>query len=179
MAFKAIQDLDADVTVSLGGFDKKTRKDNPTAAEGYYLGSREVKTSYGPAQLHFLQTPKGNLGVWGKTNMDKKLAGVEPGTMIRITYTGMSKAAPGKNPAYLFRVEVDEENTIEVTAAVSSNSSARASTSDDDDESYIDETSDDDDSGDDDEDAAQAAALAAAERKAKVADLLKSKKKTA
>ena len=69
MAFKQIQDLDADVTISMGGFNKKTKKKNPTTAEGYYLGSRKVaspKAKSGFASLHFLQTEDGNLGVWEK-----------------------------------------------------------------------------------------------------------------
>lgn len=179
MAFKAINDLDADTTVSLGGFDKKTRKDNPTKAEGYYLGSREVKTTFGPSQLHFLQTPKGNLGIWGKTNMDKKLASVTPGTMVRITFTGMSKASPGKNPAYLFKVEADEDNTIEVAAVVPEADESSPGNDDDDEVSYLEATDGLSDDDSEDEDAAQAAALAAAERKAKVQAMLNKNKKTA
>jgi hypothetical protein len=122
MAFKQVQDLDSDVTISMGGVNKKTGKKNPTSAEGYYLGSRKVVSQMaksGFAQLHFLQTEDGNLGVWGKTNLDQKLTSVTPGTMVRITQTGMQKI-PGKRDMYKFTVEVDDENTIEVNLSAPS-----------------------------------------------------------
>lgn len=117
MGFREVTSLDADTTVALGGFNKKTKKDNPTSAEGYYLGTREVtstKGKNGKSKIHFLQTPKGNLGVWGKTDMDRKLASVTPGTMIRITHTGMQATPNGE--MYKFRVEIDEDNTIDVSS---------------------------------------------------------------
>lgn len=116
MAFKTVVALDADTTISLGGVNKKTGKKNPTSAEGYYLGSRQVpstKSKSGFDTLHFLQTPKGNLGVWGKTDLNKKLATVTPGNMIRMSF---SKMVPTKNgDMYSFTVEFDAENSIDVS----------------------------------------------------------------
>lgn len=120
MGFKEVASLDADTTVSLGGFNKKTKKDNPTSAEGYYLGKRTVTTKTGDASLHFLQTPKGNLGVWGKTDMNKKLSQVIPGSMIRITFTKMVPTPRGD--MYSYKVEADTHNSIDVSSLTESSS---------------------------------------------------------
>lgn len=113
MAFKELASLDAETVITIGGRDKKTGKANPTNAEGYYLGNRVVKGSkYGDSTLHFFQTAKGNLGVWGKTNLNNKLAAVNPGTMIRVTYAGLKSTKNGDMHSY--KVEVDADNTIDV-----------------------------------------------------------------
>lgn len=118
MAFKTVSSLDADNTVSLGKRDKKTGKLGPNSAEGYYLGNRVVQTNLGPSTLHFLQTPKGNLGVWGSTDMNRKLGAVDAGTMVRITAAGERPSKKG-NPMKVFTVEFDTENTIEVQVSAS------------------------------------------------------------
>lgn len=130
MGFKEVNSLDADVTVAIGGRNKKTNKENPTSAEGYYLGSKKVasaKSKTGFAYIHILQTPKGNLGVWGKADMDRKVTTVTPGTMIRITHTGMQATPNGD--MYKFKIEQDDTNTIDVggLAAVSTDYSAEDS----------------------------------------------------
>jgi hypothetical protein len=114
MAFKQVQDLDAEVTTALGGTSRKTGKKNPSQVEGYYLGSKTVANSKGgtPSQLHILQTPEGNLGIWGKADLNKKLLNVKPGAMVRLTHTGM-QATP-KGEMYKYRVEQDEDNAVEV-----------------------------------------------------------------
>lgn len=180
MAFKKVLDLNADITVSLGGSNKKTGKKNPTEVEGFYLGSRKVddkKKKSGYSYIHTLQTDKGNLGVWGKTDLDRKLITVTPGTMVRITHTGMVPTPNGD--MYKFSVEHDEDNIIDV-GALSVNNDDGAFTSggaDDEDEAYV-ASSLNDGSGDanDDADYQQDAALHAAERKAKVEALLKKNK---
>jgi hypothetical protein len=116
MAFKELADLDCGVSIALGGKDKKG-KANPTRIEGYYIGSRDVpsaKSKTGFAKLHVFQTQKGNVGVWGKTNLDQKMTSVTPGAMVRVSFVGM---VPTKNnPMYKYKVEVDAENTIEVAS---------------------------------------------------------------
>ena len=177
MGFTEITSLDADVVVALGKTDKKTGKKYPTQAEGYYLGSRTVQNKRGESSIHFLQTANGNLGVWGTTDLNRKLGQVVLGTMTKITSTG-TKPTPNGD-MYTYKVAVDKDNTIEVTAAeptignVLSDSSDVVS--DDEDDTVI-----SDDTDGDDEDVQQAAALAAAERKAKVEAMLKNgKRKTA
>ncbi len=116
MAFKEVADLDAEVTTALGGFNKKTKKPNPTKAEGYFLGSKVTKSpksKNGEAMLHILKTDKGNLGVWGKTDLDRKLRSVAVGTMIRITQNGQVPTVNGD--MYKFKVEVDTENTLDIS----------------------------------------------------------------
>jgi hypothetical protein len=117
MAFEKIIDLDCDVTIALGGVDKKTGRPNPTKIEGYYLGSRQVadkKKKSGFSFIYAFQTPKGNVGVWGKTNLDNKMASVAPGTMVRVTQSGKRPTPNGD--MYLFLVEQDRDNTIPVNS---------------------------------------------------------------
>lgn len=118
MAFQQVSDLTADNATPIGGINKKTGKKNPTSIEGYYLGSRKVENKKGESYLHILQTPSGNQGVWGKTDMDRKLTSVTPGTMVRITHTGMQQTKNGE--MYKFKIEVDKENSIEVDSALGS-----------------------------------------------------------
>jgi len=131
MAFKTIQDLDADTTISLGGINKKTGKKNPTKVEGYYIGTRTVdskKDKKGYAHIYFFQTQTGMLGVWGKTDLDRKMRQVTPGVMTLITQTGTVSTPNGD--MYKFTVAVDSDNTIEVALPdPSSNNDATEETS--------------------------------------------------
>jgi hypothetical protein len=169
MAFKEVASLDAENTIAIGGVNKKTGKKNPASAEGYYLGSRKVANKNGESSIHFLQTPQGNLGVWGKTDMDRKLGGVVAGTMIRISFTGMT--ATPRGDMYKYKVEVDNDNTIAVDTTLAANNTGA-----DEGESY-DSGADNDGEEDsyEEEESSQSAALAALERKAKVEALLKGK----
>lgn len=132
MAFQKIQDLDCETTIQLGGTNKETRKPNAKSAEGYYLGSRKIVTKYGDGWVHVLQTQKGNLGIWGKSHMDRKLLTVPLGTMVRITHTGQIPTNKG-NDMITYDVELDPSNTIRVTA-VSDDTTEAAGTSD---EEYV------------------------------------------
>lgn len=115
MSFKEVVDLDCETAISLGGFNKKQRKDNPTVIEGYFIGSKIVdspKSKDGKAKLHIFQTSEGNVGVWGKTDLDRKMLSVSPGSMTRASFAGM---APSKNgEMYKYKVVQDLENTIDV-----------------------------------------------------------------
>lgn len=176
MAFKDVADLSADTTVSIGGFNKKLKKDNPTKIEGYYLGSKQVadaKKKSGVSFIYILQTPKGNVGVWGKTDMDNKMKAVRPGTMIEISFDKMVSTPNGD--MYKYRVRFDEENTIEVQTPEPQ--SCQAASDSDDDETYAATTAEVTEDEVDDEDAQQAAQLAILERQAKVKALLSKNKK--
>lgn len=183
MSFKEVASLDADVTTALGGKNKKTGKKNPTSIEGYYLGTRKVESKKGKNGLsciHFIQTSEGNVGVWGKTDLDRKIASVTPGSMVRISHTGMQSTPNGD--MYKFKVEVDEDNAIEVASVSDNNEERNASSSNEDEEndsSEDDEDSEDTEDSEDEEDSVQlaAAAKSAAERKAKVQGLLNKGKK--
>lgn len=117
MAFETLADLSTDNAIALGGFNKKERKANPTSITGYYIGSKQVaspKSKTGFAALHVFQTPEGNVGVWGKTDLDQKLRSAQLGAYTRVTFTGMQETK--NNPMYKYKVEIDRENTIEVAA---------------------------------------------------------------
>jgi len=118
MAFKTVSDLSTDNAIALGGANRKTGKANPTTITGYFIGSKDVdspKSKTGKAKLHVFQTPEGNVGVWGKTDLDLKLRNAQPGALTRVTFTGMQETK--NNPMYKYKVEVDTENTIEVASA--------------------------------------------------------------
>lgn len=169
MAFREVNDLSTDVTISLGGTNKKTGKKNPTSIEGYYLGSRQVedkKKKSGVSYIYVFQTAEGNVGVWGKTDLDRKMQSAPLGAMIRATHSGMRATPNGE--MYTYKVEFDADNTVEVAGLEASFPNRESSFTADDgagEESIIDE----------DDDEAQSAAFAAAERAAKVAALLKGK----
>lgn len=177
MAFKTITDLSADVTISLGGTNRKTNKKNPTEVEGYYLGNRQVedkKKKDGKSYIYFFQTSKGNIGVWGKTDLDRKMASVQVGTMTRASFDKMVPTPNGE--MYKFKVEVDTENTIEVASSFQASASSSNEPSFDAEESLDEDTQNDDEDDQDALEAAQQAALARAERAAKVAALVGKKK---
>lgn len=159
MAFREVSSLDAEVVVALGKKDKATGKPYPKQAEGYYLGTRVVENKRGESKIHFLQTANGNLGLWGTTDLNRKLANVAIGTMVRVTSTG-TKPTPNGD-MYMYRVELDSDNTIEVAAEQTTTAYSDA---DEDVDGYVvaDETTPD-------EDEEQTAALLAAEKAAKAA----------
>ncbi len=167
MGFKEVSSLDADVTVALGKKNKETGKPYPKQAEGYYLGNRSVKSKRGDSVLHFLQTSEGNLGVWGTTDLNRKLSQAKVGTMVRITSTG-TKPTPNGD-MYTYKVETDSTNTIEVEFAAattttedeSGDSDANYASSNEDSEEAVDE--------DDEQSAAVALLEAQAARAAKAA----------
>lgn len=168
MAFKQVEALDADITYSLGKLNKKTGKTDPKQAEGYYLGNREIEGGkYGKSVLHFLKTPKGNLGVWGGGDMNKKLSGVVPGTMVRITANGTRPTPRGDMK--VFTVEVDSDNVLEGYSAPGQFNESSVS--------YDDGGDDVDSSNEDAEDDLQQQALVAAENQAKVQALLNKNRK--
>lgn len=116
MGFKEVVQTDA---IVLGGSNKKTGKANPTSIEGYFLRTRTAgPNKFNSAKIdyvHDFQTPKGEVSVWGKPNMDNKLKKVTPGTMVRVQADGELDTGKG-NPMKLFKVLIDEDNTINVAA---------------------------------------------------------------
>ncbi len=127
MAFEDVLDLGVDKAIQLGGFNKKLKKENPTSAEGYYIGSRDIPSKFsktGLAKLHVLNTPEGSLGVYGKTDLDPKMAVVEVGARVRITNTGSVPTNKG-NDMLKFRVQVDRTDTIDVSSIAGTNPEPR------------------------------------------------------
>lgn len=108
MARKKVIDLDASTTVGFG--DKPGQKKPGQEVSGYYIGCRKVTTGLGESVLHVLQTPKGNLGVWGSAQLNAKLSSIPLGSMAFITYVSKVKVAKGTMKK--FDVEYDDEDKI-------------------------------------------------------------------
>lgn len=168
MAYKELASLEADQTISLGGTNSKTGKPNPTQVEGYYLGSKEVespKSKSGKAYLYYFKTAKGTTAVWGKTNMDRKMASANIGEMTLVIQNGTQKTTNGT--MYLYSVQQDDSNTISVSVP-------KLNTNERIDDDYDSSTNDEEVSTTtyEEDEARQVNALSAAERKAKVQSLL-------
>jgi len=119
MGFEKIVSLDSDVSISLGGRDKKTGKANLTSVEGYFLGTKTgIPNKFNPDKpdcLHIFQTSKGNVGVWGKSHLNPQMSRAIVGAMVRVTFTGTRPSKKG-NDQLLFSVEQDKSNAITVDA---------------------------------------------------------------
>ena len=114
MAYETKADLSTDKTIKLGGVDEKGRP-NPTSIEGYFLGTKETESDFGPGKLHIFQTADGNVGVWGKSRMNGLLTSNHIGQMCLLTFTGMGKPSKGRKPPYLYKLQFDKDNTIDVS----------------------------------------------------------------
>jgi hypothetical protein len=173
MGFKEVADLSADTVISLGGSNKKTGKANPKSIEGYYIGAKQVadkKKKSGTSFIYIFQTAKGNVGVWGKTDLDNKMKAVTAGTMVRATFDRMQSTPNGD--MYKYKVEVDEDNTIEVNTASTSGTEYEGADLTDDEGTAGGYEAPTDDEDEESEDGVQAAALANLERKKRMEALL-------
>lgn len=62
------------------------------------------------SKLYSIETPEGVKSVWGATILDERMSLVKVGDKIRITFKGFAKDnKKGKNPAKLFKVEIDRQ----------------------------------------------------------------------
>lgn len=111
MAFKEQLDTSSASCISLGGFNRATKSDNPVQVEGYYLGSKTVTNKLGDSKLHFLKTSEGLIGVWGKTDLDRRFGDVIAGQMVRVLYTGTRPTPRGKD-MYVYKILVDADNVL-------------------------------------------------------------------
>ena len=70
----------------------------------------QVQKDIGPNQsiLYSIETSEEVKNVWGATILDQRMALVKVGEKVKITYKGLAEAKPGKNPAKIFKVEVDK-----------------------------------------------------------------------
>lgn len=118
MAYKKVLELSADKTVKIGG------EDGPTSLEGYFLGTKIIKSKdagFKDSSLHIFSTEEGNVGVWGTSKLNQLLLTVPPGQMTLITYLGRGPKQKGKQPAYLFQVETDADNITDVSGLKAQN----------------------------------------------------------
>lgn len=61
------------------------------------------------SMLYSIENQEGVKNVWGAAILDQRMAFVKVGEKIKITYKGLAEATPGKNPAKIFKVEVDRD----------------------------------------------------------------------
>lgn len=144
--------LQCDETVSLGGINRKTGKANPVKIEGYFLGTRKVpdeKKKNGFSYIYVLKTSKGNVGVWGKTNLDRNMEAAQKGLMTLITQNGMQETKNGS--MYKYRVQQDKTNAIDVQEALIADAPSLEADSDSIADSYFQDVEPEADLGDEEE----------------------------
>jgi len=61
------------------------------------------------SMLYSIETPQGVKNVWGSMVLDQRMGFVNVGSKVRVTYKGLADAKKGKNPAKIFKVEIDDE----------------------------------------------------------------------
>lgn len=59
------------------------------------------------SMLYSIETLEGVKSVWGAMILDSRMAFVNVGTKIKITFKGLGEATGGKNAPKIFKVEVD------------------------------------------------------------------------
>ncbi len=136
MAYQETNDLGCDKTFSLGGIrtDKKTGKKykNPKEVEGYYVGTKKgIDTGNDkPSNLHFFEGEvkndkgetifTGKVGIWGKTDLDRKAGQWKVGLMTKAYFDKMqdpSEVKRGRKQMYLYKGFQDPDNVNAALAA--------------------------------------------------------------
>lgn len=129
MAYQETNDLGCDRTFALGGVrtDKKTNKKykNPKEVEGFFLGTKKgIDTGNDkPSNLHIFEgTVKndkgetiftGKVGIWGKTDLDRKAAQWKLDLMTKAFFDKMqdpSDVKRGRQAMYLYKAFQDPDN---------------------------------------------------------------------
>lgn len=73
--------------------------------EGRLVQRATIQTEFGPKQKYVVATAEGNKSILGSFQLDEKLALVDDGHLVRITFNGREKTKNGK--VKLFDVQVD------------------------------------------------------------------------
>lgn len=76
--------------------------------EGVLVGKQD-KVGVHESMLYSIENKDGVKNVWGSAILDQRMAFVKIGDKIKITYKGLAEATAGKNPAKIFKVEVDRD----------------------------------------------------------------------
>ena len=61
------------------------------------------------SMLYSIETSEGVKSVWGAAILDSRMSFVKNGDKVKITYKGLAEKKGGKNPAKIFKVEVDRD----------------------------------------------------------------------
>jgi len=73
------------------------------------LVQKQADIGVNKSNLYSIETPEGVKNVWGSAILDSRMALANEGDKVKITFNGLAEAKPGKNPAKIFKVEVDKE----------------------------------------------------------------------
>ena len=78
------------------------------SVEGIFI---KAELNVGPqnSTLYHLEVEQKPVSIWGCTILDQRMVSIKPGDKLRVTYKGLAEKQPGKNPAKIFKVEVDRE----------------------------------------------------------------------
>lgn len=76
--------------------------------EGFLL-QKQSEIGVNKSNLYSIEASEGVKNVWGSAILDSRMSLVKVGSKVKITYKGLAEAKAGKNPAKIFKVEVDEE----------------------------------------------------------------------
>lgn len=74
------------------------------------LVKKEEGVGENKSMLYNLETSEGLKTVWGSAILDSRMTFVKVGAKVKITFKGLAEKTTGKNPAKIFKVEVDEED---------------------------------------------------------------------
>lgn len=76
--------------------------------EGYLIEVKNVTTKVGDSTFYEFETEeKEGFTVAGSADIKRKLTGIETGSYLRITYTGMVESQKG-NPMREYKIEIDD-----------------------------------------------------------------------
>jgi len=118
--------------VKLTALDIKQYPKKPL--EGFFLGTREINTSFGESLVHDFQKADGStISVYGFTSLNCKLAIIETGTLVQITYTGTEniKTKYGMKDVHQCVVKQDPKSKIEVNRVPKENGNGNGNTAPD------------------------------------------------
>jgi len=73
------------------------------------LVQKQADIGVNKSNLYSIETPDGVKNVWGSAILDSRMALTKEGDKVKITFNGLAEAKPGKNPAKIFKVEIDKE----------------------------------------------------------------------
>lgn len=112
MARKTAQSYSEIPTINFG--DEEGALGKGEEFKGYFKGVKVANTKYGEKNVYTFETEAGTVQIWGSANLNQKMGQVKLGSLTFIEYQGLGKKEKGKNPAKLFLVEYDDEDTIDV-----------------------------------------------------------------
>lgn len=113
MAYEKLNDVKS---ITLGGVDKKSGKQNPTQLEGFYIRKEEKPNKFNPGKpqaFYVFETKEGPVGLFGKAGIDREMKKANLGVMTKVVDTGKLLDTGKGNPMRVFEVYQDSTNTID------------------------------------------------------------------